>query len=160
MMNPSKKESSSSLLAQVKQVFTTFLEKEGYRKTPERYQILEEIYKIQRHFDVDELHAHMRQEGHKVSRATLYNTLELLRTCDLVAQHQFSPGLAHYEASYGRKQHHHVVCLTCSKVMEFCDPRIGETERMAEDIFQLRVTHRSLILYGECRKPSCPHAAP
>ena len=63
----------------VKQILTEYLQKNGHRKTPERYAILDTIYSIKGHFDVDELYSYMAEkEKFRVSRATLYNTIILL----------------------------------------------------------------------------------
>ena len=62
----------------VKQILTEYLQKNGHRKTPERYAILDTIYSIKGHFDIDMLYNYMETEGHfRVSRATLYNTIIL-----------------------------------------------------------------------------------
>ncbi|MCY4419539.1 MAG: transcriptional repressor [Cytophagales bacterium] len=135
---------------EVEKVFTAFVEREGYRKTPERYLILKEIYESGGHFDVDELHMRIRQKGKKISRATLYNTLELLMACRLVLRHQFEEGATQYEPAYGNRQHHHAVCVKCGKIIEFCDPRVGDLDKALEEVFNFRVTHRSLVVYGEC----------
>ena len=88
-------------IEEVKKLFTAHLENKGLRKTAERYTILEEIYNRSGHFDVDELYAGMKERGLRVSRATVYNTLDLLVEQGLVSKHQFGRNLAQYEKSYG-----------------------------------------------------------
>lgn len=74
----------------VRQIFTEYLNMNGHRKTPERYAILDTIYSIDGHFDVDTLYSLMAdQENFRVSRATLYNTIILLINARLVIKHQF-----------------------------------------------------------------------
>ena len=138
-----------SVLTAVERILDNYLEMNSHRKTPERYTILKAIYGINGHFTLEELNERLTRDfNFPVSRATLYNTLNLFLELRLVIRHRFQ-GTTKYEACYDNDSHCHQICTMCGKVTEVKSPEII----MAVDNMRLKRFRKdgfALYVYGVC----------
>ncbi|UZD21502.1 transcriptional repressor [Algoriphagus halophytocola] len=146
-----------ALIEKAKKIFESFLTKQGNRKTPERFSVIDELYSLpeDEHMDVEGLFLSMRNKGYTISRATIYNTLDLLVESGLAVKHQFKDKVALYEQALTYKHHDHHVCNQCRKIREFSDPKINEIKEVIGKSFQSAITSHSLVLYGNCEIENC-----
>ena len=142
----------SSSFKIIRDIFTSFLEENGHRKTPERYAILEELYGCDEHLDIDSLFARMEARNFRVSRATLYNTMEILLASRLVRKHQFGDSSAHYEKSFFDGKHDHVILTDTGEILEFSDPLIQEIKKTIEEVLGVNIDSHSLYFYATRNK--------
>jgi len=133
----------------VEHILDSYLEMNDHRKTPERYAILRAVYNTEGHFTIDELGERLTEEyKFPVSRATLYNTLNLFMELRLVIRHRFQ-GTTKYESCYADNNHCHQICTVCGKVSEVHAPEVANAidemhlKRFRKDGF-------SLYIYGIC----------
>lgn len=142
-------EKNADVLQAVERILDNYLQMNNHRKTPERYAILRAVYGMDGHFTLDELGQRLSaDERFPVSRATLYNTLNLFMELRLVIRHRFQ-GTTKYEACYAGDSHCHQICTVCGKVTEVKSPEITQAiEQM--HLKRFRKDGYSLYIYGIC----------
>lgn len=132
----------------VRDVLTGYLETGNFRKTPERYAILEAAYSFDTYFTLENLTTRLAEGNFHVSRATLYNTIRLLIELRLVIRHRFQAGTK-YEACYASENYCHQICTVCGKVSDVDIPEISEA--LCRTKFKrFRRECYSLYVYGIC----------
>lgn len=138
--------------------FAEYLKKQKYRNTLERYLVLDSIVEIDDHFSADELFLHMRQKNVKVSRATIYSTLDLLTKCNILMKHRFQGDSAHFELAARMPNHDHMICVECGHITEFRERSLDAvTQRVCEEYDVIPLQY-SLHIYSTCRDPrTCEH---
>src|SRR5947209_15338981 len=142
--------------------FSDFLQQQGLKLTSEREALVREIFSIHYHFEADELLFKMKQKSVKISRATIYRTLELLVKSGLVRRVHLGEDHYHYEHVTGNSHHDHLICTTCGSVIEFHDANLEA--RTLEICEKKKFTHtfHNLQILGICdscrRKGALPEA--
>lgn len=112
-------------LSKAEALLSQYLEEAERRQTPERFAILAKAFELKAHFGVNELLAAMDESGYHVSRATVYNTVEILCACGILRRHLLESRHASYELAHGN--HIHLVCSRCGAIEEVSDPSVEET---------------------------------
>jgi len=135
-------------------ILKNYLLEKNLRPTRERFLLLDEILKMNGHFDADQVYATLSRKKLKASRATVYNTLDLLVSCGLISRYRFGQNHSRYEKAFGRPRHDHMICLECGEIIEFMTPRLEaiQKEVCREQNFQ---PHNSTLqIFGICSRCS------
>jgi Fur family ferric uptake transcriptional regulator len=131
-------------------LFRSFISRKGLRNTPEREEIIKEIFASHEHFDVDELYLRLRERGSKVSKASIYRNIPLIMDCGLIKEVWHENGHMHYEHIYGHGHHCHMRCIKCGKVIEFVDKELKAVEKRLEKKYDFKIIDHNLDVTGYC----------
>ncbi len=130
--------------------FQDFLQRQGLKLTTERSALVREIFSIHYHFEADELLFKMKQKSLKISRATVYRTLELLVKSGMVRRVHLGEDHYHYEHVTGNSHHDHLICTTCGGVIEFHDEVLEQRQRDICEKKKFTPTFHNLQILGVC----------
>ncbi len=135
-----------------KETLLEYLKEKKLRVTRERFLLLEEIMKTNGHFDADELYAALITKGLKASRATVYNTLDLLVDCGLISKYRFGENHSRFEKAFGRPRHDHLICLECGDIIEFVNEKLTKIQKEVCEEKKFRMRNSTLQIFGVCAK--------
>lgn len=137
--------------AALQESFANYLLLMDLRKTNERSTVLSQICSIKEHFDVETLFKRMEDIKYRVSRSTIYNTIELLVNANIVVRHQFTSQMVQYELKCLSDTHHHLICTVCASIREMKNVKIEKTLSEIK-VPKFDVEHYSLYIFGICSK--------
>ena len=119
------------------------------RYTTQQRDMVQYIFSKHNHFDADELIDEMKSEGFRVSRATVYRTLNKLVDASLLRRINLGSRTV-YEHDYGYAQHDHLHCEQCGAMIEFQDSQL---EKTIQDMCQQHEFHyrgHTFVIRGVC----------
>ncbi len=135
-----------------KNTFIEFLKTKELKFTPEREYILNAVFSIHRHFDVDKLYQLLKEQGKNVSYATIYRVIPLLIESRLIQESLRCMGKVNYEHIFGHKHHDHLVCINCGKVIEFNEEQIEKLQQEVCRKYGFKPVEHHLGIKGYCKK--------
>lgn len=136
--------------------FRNFLRRGKNRITPERFEVLDAALEHEGHFGADDLFILLKNINSKVSRATVYNTLELLAQCELISKRNFGDNLTRYESNYKKQTHDHLICVDCGKIVEFSDNRLSKLPLEISEKLGYELDSYSFNIFARCKnKKDC-----
>lgn len=129
------------------EVFYVILDKKKMNRTSERYNILREIYEIEGHFNADLLYSKLKNKKYQVSKTTIYNTLNLLESFNLIEKHYFTDSYAQYERHNSMDSHDHIINLTTGEITEFQHEGLQKIIEEIEKQHNIEISHHSFTLF-------------
>ncbi|ALM90738.1 ferric iron uptake transcriptional regulator [Alteromonas sp. KS69] len=131
------------------------LKKAGLKVTLPRLKILQILQEPQnQHISAEDVYKILIEQEEEIGLATVYRVLNQFDDAGILNRHHFEGGKSVFEISH--KEHHdHLVCLKCGKVIEFEDDIIEQRQDMIAKKHNIKLTHHSLYLYGECTDGNC-----
>jgi Fur family ferric uptake transcriptional regulator len=107
-------------------VFRRYLRTEKLKFTPERAMILDAALRKTALFEAEQLVADLKELGHRVSRATVYRTLNHLHDAGILKQVFFDNKQSYYEVIAWRGPNDYLICIETGRVIEFRSEKLKQ----------------------------------
>jgi len=141
------------------EIFRKYLERRGLKLTTERRALFDEVFARHEHVEADELLVRLRAKHKKISRATIYRTLELLADSGIVGKLRIGEAGYRYERLRAGDHHDHLICRECGRVVEFYEPRIEELQDEVCERYGFILLDHNHQMRGICRSCRPRHKA-
>ena len=148
-MAPLKDTEETLVREEAHRLLTEYMLEHHQRKTPERYAILDAVYSFDGLFDVDQLFQRL-EDRFRVSRASIYTTLDLLAQIGLVVRNQM-PSKVYYERNIPGQVHFYKACTECGKLERFTNDSLGRLIKEMP-VKRFHPSMYSLTISGLCSK--------
>jgi Fur family ferric uptake transcriptional regulator len=135
-----------------REIFRKYLERRGLKLTAERQALYDELFARHEHFEADELLVRLRAKHKKISRATIYRTLDLLVDSGIVGRVRIGESGYRYERLRAGEHHDHLICNECGRVIEFFEPKIESLQDEVCDRYGFLALSHSHQLRGICKQ--------
>jgi Fur family ferric uptake transcriptional regulator len=136
---------------QASEILREFLKKGENRITPERFEVMDSALEYDGHFGADDLYVIMKNNKSRVSRATVYKTLELLVQCDLLSKRNFGDNMTRYESSFKRQSHDHLICMDCGRIVEFTNSALENIPKELSKNLGFKFENYSFNIFARCK---------
>jgi Fur family ferric uptake transcriptional regulator len=133
------------------------IRKAGLKVTLPRVKVLEVLQSDPAlHMTAEDVYKRLIENGEEIGLATVYRVLTQFEAAGLVEKHHFESNVSVFELNRGA-HHDHIVCTRCGHVEEFVDDLIEDRQRAVAKERGFAIKGHSLIIFGECERPQCPH---
>ncbi len=121
------------------------------RITPQRRLLVQVIRQGEGHLDADEVYRLAREKDPTISLSTVYRNLNMLKELGLVSEVHLDQEHHHYELK-DAKEHYHLICSSCDKVIEFDSPLVRELGNQVGEERDFLIERAHIDLVGLCAK--------
>lgn len=136
---------------QAAEIFREYLKNGQNRITPERFEVMDSALDYEGHFGADDLFIIMKNKKSRVSRATVYNTLELLVQCELISKRNFGDNITRFESKFKRQSHDHLICMDCGRIVEFSNPDLEKIPQKLANDLDFNLESYSFNIFARCK---------
>ena len=135
--------------------FEKYLVANEFKYTRQRKDIVEEVFSLHEHFEVENFIDGLRANNKQISRGTIYSTIKLLVQASLIRKIRTPNNQVFYEHTFGHEHHDHLICTECGKIIEINDPIIEQRqEEVCREMGfkQISHTHNVFGFCSDCQK--------